>query len=80
MKTLAFKNIKVDWQPIIDSLNLSGHDLTIAKELSSIFSQANPSENSLLEQEREIFIRLIQTAQTQERIRYMLKTGKRIKN
>ena len=77
---LAFKNIKVDWQPIIDSLNLSGHDLTIAKELSSIFSQANPSENSLLEQEREIFIRLIQTAQTQERIRYMLKTGKRIKN
>ncbi len=77
---IAFKAIKVDWQPIIDSLNLSGHNLSVAKELSSIFSQENPTENSLLDLEREIFIRLLSTTPTQERIKYTLTTGKRLKN
>jgi 3-hydroxyacyl-CoA dehydrogenase len=38
------------------------------------------TEQDLLDLEREAFLRLLGTRETQERIKYMLKTGKPLRN
>jgi 3-hydroxyacyl-CoA dehydrogenase len=70
----------VNWDKIIAEMNLSGHDLVIAKKLVSLFENSNASEDELMKQEREIFIELLKSKATQERIAYMLEKGKRLRN
>ena len=64
---------------------ISDHDVRIAHELAYVLTGGDGpprpvSEQDLLDLEREAFLRLLGTAQTQERIKYMLKTGKPLRN
>jgi 3-hydroxyacyl-CoA dehydrogenase len=70
--------ISVDWQKIISEFD--GYDHVIATNLAEIFANNNANEEDLLKQEREIFIKLLSNKFTQDRITYMLQTGKRLKN
>ena len=70
--------IRVDWQKIISEFD--GYDQVIASELAALFANNNANEEDLLKQEREIFIKLLSNKFTQDRITYMLQTGKRLKN
>jgi len=72
--------ILVNWDEVIAAMDLSGHDVIVAKELASVFARSDASEDELMQQERSVFIRLLQSKATQERIVYMLETGKRLKN
>ena len=72
--------IEINWEQIIFSLNLKGYDQIIAQELVSIFTSNDLGEAALLDQERAIFIKLLHNSFTQERIKYMLSVGKRLKN
>ena len=71
-------NIKVNLNQV--NLDCKGYDQVIAKELESIFALTNASESDLLDKEREVFIRLLHNPSTLERIKYMLKNGKRLIN
>jgi 3-hydroxyacyl-CoA dehydrogenase len=71
--------ITVNWSEILEDMKLTGHDLYIAQELIELFS-LEPNEELLLAKEREIFIRLLGHPRTQERIKYMLESGKRLIN
>ncbi len=71
---------QINWEKVISELNLTGYDQILAQELISLFTMNNPNEQELLEQERKIFIKLLGNKLTQERINYMLETGKRLKN
>ncbi len=65
---------------------ISDHDLLIADKLARILTGgAHPSERTVSEQhlldlEREAFLSLCGTSKTQERIAYMLKNGKPLRN
>ncbi len=65
---------------------ISDHDLAIAEKLAHILTggcltgEQNVSEQYLLDLEREAFLSLCGTAKTQERMAYMLKTGKPLRN
>lgn len=72
--------INVNWQEVIQGLNLEGYGRVIAEELVAIFSLNSPTEQELLDEERRIFIKLLHNQDTIERIKYMLKTGKRLAN
>lgn len=62
------------------------HDETIAKKLAVVLSGGNTdvteeiNEQNLLDLEREIFMELIKTKPTLDRIEYMLDTGKPLRN
>jgi len=66
--------------------NLSEYDLTIAGELASVMTGGDVAagaiitEQHLLDLEREAFLRLCGNNRTIDRIRHMLKTGKRLQN
>ncbi len=68
----------VNYDSIVDEYY--GHSRTIAKNLAELFNYKDVNEALLLEQERNIFIKLLETKPTQERIKYMLKYGKRLRN
>jgi len=59
--------------------DLSKHDLLITELLSSIFTK-NLTEDEIYALEHDIFMELIKTQKTQERIEHMLTTGKALRN
>jgi 3-hydroxyacyl-CoA dehydrogenase len=64
---------------------ISDHDVRIAHELAYVLTGGDGpprqvTEQNLLDLEREAFLRLLGTRETQERIKYMLKTGKPLRN
>ncbi len=64
---------------------ISDHDVRIAKELAYVLCGGDGpprvvSEQDILDLEREAFMRLLGTKETQERIGYTLKTGKPLRN
>jgi 3-hydroxyacyl-CoA dehydrogenase len=65
---------------------ISGHDALIAEKLAYVLSggrlSGTPqvSEQYLLDLEREMFLSLCGTLETQQRIQHMLKTGKALRN
>src|SRR5579884_788531 len=65
---------------------ISDYDVVVAEKLSSFFYGRKPtgeqtvSEQHLLDLEREAFLSLCGQAKTQERMQYMLKTGKPLRN
>lgn len=69
-----------------DSGMISDYDMFLINQLGYIMSGGNVSkgeminEDYLLELEREVFVGLCKEAKTQERIKYMLTTGKPLRN
>ena len=65
---------------------ISDHDVVIAEKLGNILTggrltgEQTVSEQYLLDLEREAFLSLCGTPKTQERMQYMLKTGKPLRN
>jgi 3-hydroxyacyl-CoA dehydrogenase len=65
---------------------ISDHDMVIAEKLAHILSggrgpgESTVSEQKLLDLEREAFLSLCGMPKTQERIQYMLKNGKPLRN
>jgi len=65
---------------------ISDHDVTIAEKLGNVLTggrltgEQMVSEQYLLDLEREAFLSLCGMPKTQERIQYMLKTGKPLRN
>ena len=65
---------------------ISDHDVAIAEKLANILSggrltgEQTVSEQYLLDLEREAFLSLCGTAKTRDRMGYMLKTGKPLRN
>jgi 3-hydroxyacyl-CoA dehydrogenase len=65
---------------------ISDHDVTIAEKLANILcggrltGEQAVSEQYLLDLEREAFLSLCGSSKTQERMQYMLKTGKPLRN
>ncbi len=72
--------------PIAIDLELSGHDVTVAKHLAHILSGGGVpkgtllSEQHFLDLEREAFLSLCGEKKTEERIEHTLRTGKPLKN
>ena len=64
---------------------ITEHEVRIARELAYVLSGGDGpprtvTEQDILDLEREAFLRLLGTKETQERIAYMLKTGKPLRN
>ena len=65
---------------------ISDHDMFIAEKLANVLSggrltgEHQVSEQYLLDLEREAFLSLCGHPKTQERMQYMLKTGKPLRN
>jgi 3-hydroxyacyl-CoA dehydrogenase len=63
----------------------SAHDARIGRELAYVLAGGDGQPRSVTEEdilglEREAFLRLLGTKETQERMRYTLKTGKPLRN
>jgi 3-hydroxyacyl-CoA dehydrogenase len=64
---------------------ITDHEVRIASELAYVLCGGDGpprtvSEQDILDLEREAFLRLLGTKETQERIAYTLKTGKPLRN
>jgi 3-hydroxyacyl-CoA dehydrogenase len=65
---------------------ISDHDVRIAEKIAGVLSggrlsgEQTVSEQYLLDLEREAFLSLCGTIQTQQRMQHMLKTGKPLRN
>jgi 3-hydroxyacyl-CoA dehydrogenase len=64
---------------------ITDHEVRIARELAYVLSGGDGpprvvTEQDILDLEREAFLKLLGTKETQERIGYMLKTGKPLRN
>jgi 3-hydroxyacyl-CoA dehydrogenase len=64
---------------------ITEHEVRIARELAYVLCGGDGparvvSEQDILDLEREAFLRLLGTKETQERIAYTLKTGKPLRN
>ena len=73
-------------EALFNSNKIKDHGLTVGKKLGFMLSGGNTnisktlSEQQLLDLERAVFLELIETPQTQERIKYTLDTGKPLFN
>ena len=73
-------------ETLFNSNKIKDHGLTVGKKLGFMLSGGNTdisqplSEQQLLDLERAVFLELIETPQTQERIKYTLDTGKPLFN
>jgi 3-hydroxyacyl-CoA dehydrogenase len=82
----AFATMKIGAWMMHEAKFISDHDMLIAEKLATILSGGRlsgeqlVSEQYLLDLEREAFLSLLGTPKTQERIQYMLKTGKPLRN
>ena len=87
---LPGREVKEEMNKILEKLYndkvIFDHGLLVAKELSHVLSGGDTtidqtlSENDLYKLELEAFMRLIQTKETQDRIRHTLATGKPLVN
>jgi 3-hydroxyacyl-CoA dehydrogenase len=65
---------------------ISDHDVVVAEKIANVLSggrltgEQTVSEQHLLDLEREGFLSLCGIGKTQERIQYVLKTGKPLRN
>ena len=82
----AFAALKIGAWMMREAEYISEHDMLIAEKLANILSGGRlsgeqlVSEQYLLDLEREAFLTLLGTPKTQERIQYMLKNGKPLRN
>jgi 3-hydroxyacyl-CoA dehydrogenase len=82
----AYSLLKLGAWTMKQSGHISDHDMVIAEKLATILSggrltgEQTVSEQYLLDLEREAFLSLCGMPKTQERMAYMLKTGKPLRN
>jgi 3-hydroxyacyl-CoA dehydrogenase len=82
----AFAMLKLGAWTMRQGGYISDHDVVVAEKLANILSggrltgEQTVSEQYLLDLEREAFLSLCGNPKTQERIQYMLKTGKPLRN
>jgi 3-hydroxyacyl-CoA dehydrogenase len=81
----AFGNLLYAGWAMKEGGQISDHEVRIARELAYVLCGGDGparvvSEQDILDLEREAFLRLLGTKETQERIAYTLKTGKRLRN
>lgn len=81
----AFGNLKYALWAFKEAGQASDHDVRIGTEIAYVLSGGDGpprevSEQDLLDLEREAFLKLLGTAETQARITYMLETGKPLRN
>ncbi len=68
-----------------EGAQISDHDVRIARELAHVLAGGDGpprtvTEQDILDLEREAFLRLLGTRETQDRMQYTLKTGKPLRN
>src|SRR5207237_4340206 len=68
-----------------EAAQISDHDVRIARELAHVLAGGDGpprvvTERDILDLEREAFLRLLGTKETQERMVYTLKSGKPLRN
>jgi len=81
----AFGNLLYAGWAMREGGQITEHEVRIARELAYVLSGGDGparvvSEQDILDLEREAFLRLLGTKETQERIAYTLKTGKPLRN
>ncbi len=81
----AFGNLLYAGWAMREGGQITDHEVRIARELAYVLCGGDGparvvSEQDVLELEREAFLRLLGTKETQERIAYTLKTGKPLRN
>jgi 3-hydroxyacyl-CoA dehydrogenase len=81
----AFGNLLYAGWAMKEGGQITDHELRIARELAYVLCGGDGparvvSEQDILDLEREAFLRLLGTKETQERIVYTLKTGKPLRN
>jgi 3-hydroxyacyl-CoA dehydrogenase len=82
----AYAMLKLGAWTMRQSGHISDYDVIVAEKLATILSggrltgEQTVSEQYLLDLEREAFLSLCGNAKTQERMQYMLKTGKPLRN
>lgn len=81
----ALGNLRAAAWSLREAGQITGHELAIASELAYVLSGGDGAprtvtEQDILDLEREAFLRLLGTPQTQERIAYTLRTGKTLRN
>jgi 3-hydroxyacyl-CoA dehydrogenase len=82
----AFAMLKLGAWTMRQGGYISDYDVTVAEKLAGVLSggrltgEQTVSEQYLLDLEREAFLSLCGNPKTQERIQYMLKTGKPLRN
>jgi 3-hydroxyacyl-CoA dehydrogenase len=81
----AFGNLLYAGWAMHEGGQITDHEVRIARELAYVLCGGDGparvvSEQDILDLEREAFLRLLGTKETQERIAYTLKTGKPLRN
>jgi len=81
----AFGNLLYAGWAMREGGQITAHEVRIARELAYVLCGGDGparvvSEQDILDLEREAFLRLLGTKETQERIAYTLKTGKPLRN
>jgi 3-hydroxyacyl-CoA dehydrogenase len=81
----AFGNLLYAGWAMREGGQITDHEVRIARELAYVLCGGDGparvvSEQDILDLEREAFLRLLGTKETQERIAYTLKTGKPLRN
>ena len=82
----AYAMLKLGAWTMRQSGHISDYDMVVAEKLATILScgrltgEQEVSEQYLLDLEREAFLSLCGNPKTQERMQYMLKTGKPLRN
>ncbi len=81
----ALGNLRAAAWSLREAGQITDHEVTIANEVAYVLSAGDGdprtvTEQDVLDLEREAFLRLLGTPQTQERIAYTLKTGKTLRN
>jgi 3-hydroxyacyl-CoA dehydrogenase len=81
----ALGNLKYGVWAMHEAGQISAHDVRIAHELSYVLAGGDgpprkATEQDILDLEREAFLKLLGTKETQERMAYTLKTGKPLRN
>jgi 3-hydroxyacyl-CoA dehydrogenase len=81
----ALGNLRYAAWAMREAGQISDHDVKIAHELAYVMAggdgpRRQVTEQDLLDLEREAFLRLLGTAETQQRMQYTLETGKPLRN
>lgn len=81
----AIGNLKYGVWAMREAGQITEHEVRIASELAYVLAGGDGAprkvtEQDILDLERDAFLRLLGTKETQERMQYMLKTGKPLRN